>query len=223
MYILQVLEKWTSWTPDVHVVINKINSVNHWKQVPHMELTTLPVPASGKRPHSMMLHHQASLQSWYWFGGELCLIYSEHDASHRAALCLLRLTITIPAWLVFLRRGSPPSTEEPWSSDRVTVWFSVTTLTMVFLPWWPSLHGWLVVPNFFNSQMMETTVLIGTFKAGRTFSSNPSSGLSLEIIPVLSWRSTNNSIHPAWFAQHATVGPYMNRYCMCLFKSCPFK
>lgn len=42
--------------------------------------------------------------------------------------------------------------------------------------------------------------------------SNPSSGLSLEIIPVLSWRSTGNSIHRAWFAQHATVGPYMNRY-----------
>lgn len=43
--------------------------------------------------------------------------------------------------------------------------------------------------------------------------SNPSSGLSLEIIPVLSWRSTDNSIHHAWFAHwHATVGPYMNSY-----------
>lgn len=46
----------------------------------------------------------------------------------------------------------------------------------------------------------------------KNFFSNPSSGLSLEIVPVLSWRSPDNSIHPAWFAQHATVGPYMNRY-----------
>lgn len=162
--------------------------------------TTLPVAATGKRPHSMMLHHQASLYSWYWFGGELCLIYSEHDASHRAALCLLRLTITILAWLVFLRRGSPPSTEEPWSSDRVLTmdhpvcmgggWFQTSSTHR----WWRPLCS------------------LGPSKQ-KNFSSNPSSGLSLEIIPVLSWRSTDNSIHHAWFAHwRATVGPYMNRY-----------
>ena len=46
-----------------------------------------------------------------------------------------------------------------------------------------------MVPNFFHLQMMEATVLIGTFKAADFFL-YPSPDLFLKTI--LSWRSTDN-------------------------------
>ena len=81
----------------------------------------------------------------------------------------------IAAEMVVLLEGSPLSTEELWSSDRVTIGFLVTSLTKALLPRLLSLDGRpalgrvLVVPNFFHLRMMEATVLIGTFKAAEIF------------------------------------------------------
>jgi hypothetical protein len=67
--------------------------------------------------------------------------------------------------------GSPISTEELWSSVRVTIRFLVTYLTKVLLPRLlslagrPALGGVLVVPNLFHLRMMEATVFLGTFNA----------------------------------------------------------
>ena len=73
--------------------------------------------------------------------------------------------------MVVLLEGSPISTEELWSSVRVTNVFLVTSLTKALLPRLLSLSGWpalervLVVPNFFHLRMMEATVFLGTFNA----------------------------------------------------------
>ena len=72
--------------------------------------------------------------------------------------------------VVFLE-GSPISTEELWSSVRVTIGFSVTSLIMALLSRLLSLAGQLalgsvsVVPNFFHLRMTEATVFLGTFNA----------------------------------------------------------
>ena len=67
--------------------------------------------------------------------------------------------------MVVLLEGSPISTEELWSSVRVTIRFLVTSLTRTLLSWLLSLAGRpglgrvLMVPNFFHLGMMEATVL----------------------------------------------------------------
>ena len=71
--------------------------------------------------------------------------------------------------MVVLLEGSPISTEELWSSVRVTIGFLVTSLTKVLLlrllnlAWWPALGRVLVVPNFFHLRMMEAIVFLVPF------------------------------------------------------------
>ena len=102
----------------------------------------------------------------------------------------------IAAEMVVLLEGCPLSTEERWSSHRVTRGFLVTSLTRALLPQSLSLDGQpalgrvLVDSNFINLQMMEATVLIGSFKAAEMFL-YPSPDLCLETI--LSRRSIINS------------------------------
>ena len=66
---------------------------------------------------------------------------------------------------------SPISTEELWSSVRVTIGFLVTSLTKDFLPQLlssagrPALGRVLVVQYVFHLRMMEATVFSGTFNA----------------------------------------------------------
>jgi hypothetical protein len=61
--------------------------------------------------------------------------------------------------MVVLLEGSPISTEELWSSVRVTIGFLVTSLTRALFPRLCSLDGLpalgrvLVVPNFFHLRM----------------------------------------------------------------------
>ena len=79
------------------------------------------------------------------------------------------------AEMVVLLEGSPISTEELWSSVRVTIGFLVTSLTKALLPRSLSLAGRpapgrvLVVLNFFHLRMMEATVFLGTFNAADRF------------------------------------------------------
>ena len=130
----------------------------------------------------------------------------------RAAMCLLLRSgfhlATLPYWpdcwiaaeMVVLLEGSPLSTKERWSYDRVTIGFLVTSLTKALLPRSLSLDGRpalgrvLVVLNFFHLRMMEVTLLIGTFKAAEIFL-YPSPDLFLKTI--LSRRSTDNSFEPS--------------------------
>ena len=102
--------------------------------------------------------------------------------SKRAVMCLLlrsgfRLA-TLPyrpdwwsaAEMVVLLEGSPLSTEQRWSTVRVTIGFLVTSLTKALLPRLVSLAGRLalgnvLVANFFHLRMMEATVFLGTFNA----------------------------------------------------------
>ena len=77
--------------------------------------------------------------------------------------------------MVVLLEGSPISTEELWSSVRVTIGFLVTSLTKALLPRLLSLAGRpalgrvLVVPNFFHLRMMEATVILETFNVADIF------------------------------------------------------
>ena len=105
--------------------------------------------------------------------------------------------------MVVLLEGSPISTEELWSSVRVTIEFLVTSMTKGLLPsflslaWWPVLGRVLVVPNFFHLRMMEATMFLGTFNAVEMFC-YPSPDLCLDTI--LSCSSTDNSFDlMAWF------------------------
>ena len=67
------------------------------------------------------------------------------------------------AEMVVLLEGSPLSTEQCWSSVRVTIGFLVTSLTKALLPrslrvdGSPALGRVLVVPNFFHLQMIKAT------------------------------------------------------------------
>ena len=104
--------------------------------------------------------------------------------------------------MVALLEGSI-ATEELWSSVRVTIMFSVTSLTKALFLRLLSLAGRtalgraLVVPNFFHLRMMETTVLLGTFNCAELFW-YPSPDLCLDTI--LSRSSTDNSFDiMAWF------------------------
>ena len=89
--------------------------------------------------------------------------------------------------MVVLLEGSFISTEELWSSVRVTIVFLVTSLTMALLPRLlslarrPVLGRVLVVPNVFHLRMMEATVFLGTFNAAAMFG-YPSPGLCLGTI-----------------------------------------
>ena len=62
--------------------------------------------------------------------------------------------------------GSHISTEELWSSVRVTIRFLVTSLTKALLPRLlslarrPALGSVLVVPNFFHLRIIEATVFL---------------------------------------------------------------
>ena len=114
--------------------------------------------------------------------------------------------------MIVLLEGSPVSTEELWSSDRVTIGFLVHSLTKALLHQLlnfarrPGLGRFLVVPNFFHLRMM---VFLGTFNNGDIFW-YPSPDLCLDTIR--SWSSTYNSFDlMAWFLLwHAlsTVGSY---------------
>ncbi|KAK3535077.1 hypothetical protein QTP70_003027 [Hemibagrus guttatus] len=101
------------------------------------------------------------------------------------------------AEMIVLLEGSPLSTEKRWSSFIVTIRLLVTSLTKVRLPrslglaGRPALGRVLVVPNFFHLQMMEATVLIGSFNAAEIFL-YPSPDLCLDTI--LSQSSTDNSL-----------------------------
>ena len=115
--------------------------------------------------------------------------------------------------VVFLER-SPMSTEELWSSVRVTIWFLVTSLTKALLPGLLSLSGRpalgrvLVVPNFFHLRLMEATVFLGTFNAADFFG-NPSPDWFLDTI--LSQCSTDNSFHfMAWFLLFQVMSNQLN-------------
>ena len=128
--------------------------------------------------------------------------------SKRSVMCLLlrsgfRLA-TLPDWcsaaeMVVLVEDSPISTEELWSSVRVTIRFSVTSLNKALLPRLFSLAGRpalgrvLVVPNFFNLRMMEAIVFLGTFIAAE-ICWYPSPDLRLDTI--LSLHYTDNSFRP---------------------------
>ena len=69
------------------------------------------------------------------------------------------------------------STEELWSTVRLTIGFLVTSMTktkaihprLLSLDGWPALGSILVVPNFFHLRMMEATVFLGTFNAVEIF------------------------------------------------------
>ena len=104
--------------------------------------------------------------------------------------------------MVVLLEGSPISTEELWSSVRMTiVWFLVTSLTKALLP--PIAQFGLVVSNFFHLWMMEATLFFGTFNAADLFIFYPSPDLCLDTI--LSRRSTDNSFDLIAFALTCAV------------------
>ncbi|KAK6306788.1 hypothetical protein J4Q44_G00237130 [Coregonus suidteri] len=124
-----------------------------------------------------------------------------------SGFCLATLPYRPDWWsaaeMVVLLEGSPISTEELWSSVRVTIKFLATSLTKALLPRLlslagrPALGGVLVVPNFFHLRMMEATVFLGTFNAA-DICWYPSPDLCLDTI--LSRSSTDNSFDlMAWF------------------------
>lgn len=65
------------------------------------------------------------------------------------------------------------STEHYWSSIRLRIRFLVTSLTKAVLPQSLKLVGkperFMVVPNSFQSWMIEATVITVTFSAAETF------------------------------------------------------
>ena len=71
--------------------------------------------------------------------------------------------------MIVLLEGSPISTEELWSSVRVTIGFLLTSFTkalllrLLSLAGRPALGRVLVVPNFFHLRTMEATVFLETF------------------------------------------------------------
>ena len=80
--------------------------------------------------------------------------------------------------MVVLLQGSPTSTEELWSSVRVTIEFLVTSVPNALLRWLslamrPFLGRVLVVPNLFYLRMMATTVFLGTINGAEVFGTLP--------------------------------------------------
>ena len=99
-------------------------------------LTSLLVTAAEKHPNSMMLPPPC-------FTGLTIL---------RSSLHLATLPYRPDRWsvveMVVLLEGSPISTEELWSSIRVTIGFLVTSLTKVLLPQLLSLAGRPALESF---------------------------------------------------------------------------
>ena len=77
--------------------------------------------------------------------------------------------------MLVLQEGSPISTEELWSSVRVTIRLLVTSLNKALLPRLLSLAGGpalgrvLVAPNFLHLRMMDATVFLRTLNAADIF------------------------------------------------------
>ena len=117
--------------------------------------------------------------------------------------------------MVVLLEYSPISTEEFWSSVRVTIVFLVTSLTKALLPQLLSLSRWpaqgrlLVVPNFFHLRLMEATVFLGDLQCCRHLlpRSLPRHNLVSKLY--------GQYLRPHGLLWHAlsTVGPYIDR-CM---------
>ena len=109
-----------------------------------------------------------------------------------------------------LLEGSPISTEELWSSVRVTIGFLVISLLprLLILARRPALGRILAVPNVFHLIMMEATVFLGPFNAAECFVTLPQICAStqsclgaLRTLPSTSWFG---------FLTRSTVGPYTN-------------
>jgi len=102
--------------------------------------------------------------------------------------------------MVVLLEGPPLSTEERWSSLRVTIRFLVTSLTMALLPRSISLAGWPAlekIPWWFQTFPFTDELFIGIFNATEIFL-YPSPDLCLDTI--LPHRSTDNSLDfTVWF------------------------
>ena len=75
--------------------------------------------------------------------------------------------------MIVLLEGSPISTEELWSSIKVTIGFMVTSLTLLprllSLARRPALGRVFVVTNLFHLKMMEVTVFLVTLSAAYIF------------------------------------------------------
>jgi hypothetical protein len=77
--------------------------------------------------------------------------------------------------MVVLLKASPISTEEHWSSVRVTIGFLFTSLSkallyrLLSLDGRPALERVLVVPNFFHLRMMEGHCVLGDLQCCRHF------------------------------------------------------
>ena len=102
--------------------------------------------------------------------------------------------------MVVLLEGSPISTDELWSSVRVTIWFLVSSLTkallhqLLSLTGWPALGRVLVVPNHSHLRMTAAIALLGIFNAADIFwclpqicASTQSCLEALQTIPSTSW------------------------------------
>ena len=99
------------------------------------------------------------------------------------AYCVSKLRSQVPifaqtkssAVMVGLVELSPISTQDLWSSARVTIRFLVTSLTKALLPWllsWarrPDLGGALVVPNFFHFKNYGNHCALGNLQCSRIF------------------------------------------------------
>ena len=106
------------------------------------------------------------------------------------------------AVILLLLEVSPISTQDLWSSARITTGFLGASLTKALLPLLlslarcPALERLLVVPNFFHLRIMEATVLLGIFNAVDILLS-PSPDLCLDtILPLSSVGSSFNLM--AW-------------------------
>ena len=120
--------------------------------------------------------------------------------------------------MVVLLEGSPISTEELWSSVRLTIRFLFTSLTkplllqLFSLAGRPTLGTVLVFHNFFHFIMIGPTLFLGTFNAADIFW-YPFPDLCLDTI--LARSSMDNSFNlMAWFLlRHAlsAVGPYIDK------------
>lgn len=110
--------------------------------------------------------------------GDQCLAHQTWQflTNYRlATMCFLLWSgFCLPPWpwlwiaaeMVLLLEGSPLSTEEFWSSDRVAIGFLVTLLTKALLLWLLSLEGRvLVVPKW----RMEATDWLGPSQQQKCF------------------------------------------------------
>ena len=119
--------------------------------------------------------------------------------------------------VVFLE-GSAISTEELWSSVRVTIGLLVSSLTKALLPWLLSLAGRpdlgrvLVVPNFLHLRMMRPLCSWGHSMLQNCFGTVPQ---ICALTQSCLGSSTDNSFNlmACFLLRHvpSTVGPYIDR------------